>query len=269
MEDALTDPAYDRRYADVGRLAADARRAAWCAKAESSARSSSVAPRPARCLHSHEMLLTTFADQAVIAIENVRLFNETQGGAGAADRHRRDPAVISGSPTDVQPVFDAIVQRCQRACSMRRGADRGAARAAHRCTDGLRLRRRRRARRAKALPDPCPLSRRASPAPRCCDGRSVHVADAAGRVRLPSSRSHTRLAAALGYRAVLCVPMLRDGEASARCRSCRRGRPAVSRQADRAAADLRRPGGDRDRERAAVQRDARRRWRRRPPPPRS
>ena len=44
-------------------------------------------------------LLKTFADQAVIAIQNARLFNETQGGAGAADRHRRILRVISRSPT--------------------------------------------------------------------------------------------------------------------------------------------------------------------------
>ena len=62
--------------------------------------------------------LTTFADQAVIAIENARLFDEIAGktATGAADRDRRHPQGHRQFADDVQPVFKAIVERSNRAC---------------------------------------------------------------------------------------------------------------------------------------------------------
>jgi signal transduction histidine kinase len=152
-------------------------------------------------------LLQTFASQAVIAIENVRLFNETKEALEQQTATSEVLRVIGQSPTDVQPVFDAIVQSAVRLCN----ADN----AAVFLTDGQMVYHPANYGSApEALATvramfPRPLDMSTPPGIAILTRSVVQVPDIEDPSAIQAVRPGGRL---LGFRSVVMVPMLRESE---------------------------------------------------------
>ena len=163
-------------------------------------------------------LVTTFADQAVIAIENVRLFTElqeknralTEAHAQVSEALDQQTAtreildVISRSPTDVQPVFDTIVESARRLCEATFSVvfllEHGQLTLAAVCgvdPAGIAAIRR-------AFPSPPGRDTTSGRAVR--ERRLVHIEDTSVDSEYTFSER-----GALGIRSILAVPMLREG----------------------------------------------------------
>jgi two-component system NtrC family sensor kinase len=149
-------------------------------------------------------LLETFAEQAVIAIENVRLFNETKEALERETATSEILRVISSSPTDVQPVFAAVLRSAARLCD---ALDASIFQVEG---DGLRLV-------AHGGPIPShpvgefPLIRGMTVGRAVLDRRTIHVPDVQAEVdEYPEASAFAR---SYGFRTTLSVPLLRGTEA--------------------------------------------------------
>src|SRR6266700_4566192 len=147
-------------------------------------------------------LVTNFASQALIAIENARLLNELRESLEQQTATSDVLNVISSSPTELQPVLDALVKSASRLC----GADDVSIFRLE--GDGLTTV-------AHYGPILAPIgfvtpAVRGTVSGRCVlERRAVHVADLQGETEMFAEGSE--IARELGHRTILAVPLLREG----------------------------------------------------------
>ncbi len=191
-----------------------------------------VARAAAGAFHDRQIdLLKTFADQGVIAVENVRLFTELEARNKdlTATLEQQTATgeilrVISSSPTDVQPVFDTIAVRAMHLCAASVGSVL--------TFDGELVHI---AALANVNPEGAAALRSAFPMRPSLRSGSARAVLTGAPVHIPDNRAETGYeiafqAGAGGFRSVLSLPMLRDGKAIG-CVTV--GRPAPGQFTDR------------------------------------
>ena len=197
-------------------------------------------------------LIKSFADQAVIAIRNAQLFNETKEALEQQTATAEVLQVISSSVADTQPVFDKILDSCQRLFT---GASMGISLVGEDGQIHLNANRSFRAGDFDALaatfPHPAEQSIQGYAMRK---GKVLHYPDVLHGENVPPVLH--QIGERAGNCSVLIAPMLWEERGVGAIHRLPRTACGVQRQGDRSPQDLCRPGGDRDPERAAVPRNA-------------